>query len=366
MTRVADEGTATPTSTGSMTTHERPGSGAGRRPLVLAAGAAVLAATAAVVAAGVVGGPPGGTALAEPGAGTRWAVLLLRTAQDLAAILTLGVLAVAVVLLPAPSGVLSPVAVRLVRLGSRWAACWALAAAAGAAVSLSQATALSLVGVLRPDVLALALDLPQTRALVSTAWLAGTAAVWARGTTTTPGARLLLLIAASALLPPLLGSHAAHGRGSVGATATLVVHVAAAAFWAGGLAALALHLRRRPAALAAALPHYSRLALVCFLAVGLSGALAGAAAFASPAQLWTTPYGQLLTAKVLAFALLGVLGHRHRRRTLGAVERGRPHAFLALAAAELVLMAGVVGLAVGLSHAEAPAPPDHGAVTGAT
>ena len=41
---------------------------------------------------------------------------------------------------------------------------------------------------------------------------------------------------------------------------------------------------------------------------------------------------------------------------------GRPRAFLALAAAELVLMAGVAGLAVGLSHTPPPPQPGHAEV----
>ena len=96
-----------------------------------------------------------------------------------------------------------------------------------------------------------------------------------------------------------------------------------------------------------ALPRYSRMALACFVAVGLSGAIAGWTAFGDLNQLWTTPYGQLLLAKVAGLAVLGGVGHWHRSRTLDSVAVGRPCAFLALATAELVLMAGVAGLAVG-------------------
>jgi putative copper resistance protein D len=104
------------------------------------------------------------------------------------------------------------------------------------------------------------------------------------------------------------------------------------------------------------------MALPCFAAVGLSGAVTGWTALAEVAQLWTTPYGQLLLGKLGALAVLGSMGHLHRRRTLRAVAAGRPRAFLALAVAELVLMAGAAGLAVGLSHTPPPPQPDHGAV----
>jgi putative copper resistance protein D len=324
--------------------------------------AVVLAATGAVVGAALVGGAAAPAVVGDPGPLTRWGVLLARTAHDLAATGTLGVLAVAVLVLPSSGGALLPEAARLVRLSSRWASAWCAASALGLVTALSQATGRPLQDVLTTDALAIGLQLPHTRALVSSLWLAGLVAVWARWTTTPAGGWLVLLTAVSALLPPLVTGHAAHQEEHTRAVVGLAVHVGSAALWAGGLIALALHLRRSPLVLAVALPRYSRLALACFLAVGLSGAVTGWTALAQTSQLWTTAYGQLLLAKVAGFGLLGLLGHLHRRRTVRAAADGRPRAFLALAAAEVVLMAGAVGLAVGLSHTPPPSAAEHGAV----
>jgi putative copper export protein len=335
--------------------------GADRR-VVLAVAAGVLAAGGAVVAAAAFGGAARPSVLADPGAVTRWGLLLARTAHDLAAMGTLGVLAVAVLLLPTSAGALLPDAARLLRLSAGWAAAWAGAALLGFLMTLSEATALPVQDVLRADVLALGLELPQTRALLSSVWLAGLVAVWARWTRSPAGGWLLLLTAVAALLPPLITGHAAHQEEHTTAVISLALHVGTAALWAGGLVALALHLRRSPMVLQVALPRYSQMALGCFVAVALSGAVTGWTAFAELPQLWDTAYGQLLLGKVAALLVLGVAGYLHRQRTIRAVAAGRPRAFLALAVAELVLMAGAAGLAVGLSHTPPPPSADHGAV----
>ena len=196
-------------------------------------------------------------------------------------------------------------------------------------------------------------------------WLAGLVAVWARWTRSPAGGWLVLLTAVAALLPPLLTGHAAHQeQSSTASVVGLVVHVGTASLWVGGLVALALHLRRSPVALAVALPRYSRLALACFLAVGLSGVVTG----------WTAFAEHLAAVDDVVRAAAARQGARARRPRAGwgtctvggpcaAVAGGRPRAFLALAVAELVLMVGAAGLAVGLSHTPPPPQPDHGAVT---
>ena len=322
-----------------------------------------LAAGGALAAATALGGTAQPSLIADPGAVTRWGVPLSRVAQDVTAMCTLGVLAVAVLVLPSSAGALLPDAARLIRLSSRWAAAWAVAAVAGFLTNLSQATSLPLADVFHLDVLAVGLELPHTRALLSSVWLAGLVASWARWTVSPAGGWLLLLTSGTALLPPLITGHTGHDGLLSAAVIGLAVHVGAASLWVGGLVALALHLRRSRTVLATALPRYSLMALGCFVALGVSGVVAGWNSFEDMAQLWTTPYGQLLLTKVVGLAVLGGVGHWHRSRTLSKVAVGRPRAFLALATAELVLMAGVAGLAVGLARTPPPAQPDHGAVS---
>lgn len=336
----------------------------GTRDRRLVAAGTLAAAAAAVVVLAVAaarGGAARPDALADPGAVTRWGLLAGRAAYDLSAMATVGVLTVAVVLLPSSGGALSPDASRLVRLSTRWSAAWLSAALVGALLTLSQATGSPVQDVLAADVLPLALDLPQTRALLSSAWLVGLVLVWSRWTQSVAGGWLLLLTAGAALLPTLLDAHASHEQSHALGVTSLVVHVGAVCVWLGGLLALALHVRPSVPALARALPRYSRAALGCFLLVALTGVLTASTLLDRLDQLWTTAYGQLLLAKAVGLLLLGGCGHRHRRRTLPAVAEGRPRAFLALAAAELVLMAATAALAVALSQTPPPPSTDHGA-----
>jgi cytochrome c oxidase assembly factor CtaG len=73
--------------------------------------------------------------------------------------------------------------------------------------------------------------------------------------------------------------------------------------------------------------------------------------------LFTSAYGLILLAKTAAFVVLGLMGGRHRRRTLPRLRAGEPHSFLLLALGEILIMAATVGLAVALSRT-APPPVD--------
>lgn len=332
-------------------TELRPGAD---RAVPLVALSALAVAGLALAAASWWGGATAAAVIADPGPVTRWGLVGARTAYDVAAMGTLGVLVVAVLLLPAAEGRLVPDGQRLVRLASRWAAGWAAAAVLGALFALSDATGRPVWEVVAPDLLALSLDLPQTRALLSSAWLALLVVAWSRWTATTAGGWPVLLTAAAALLPTLLSGHAGHGDAQAASVTGLALHVGAASLWVGGLLALALHLRGAPEALASALPGYSRMALGCVVVVALSGAYTGWASLDRTSQMWTTPYGQLLVAKVAALVVLGSVGYLHRRRTLVAVAERRPRSFLVLAAVEIVLMAGTAGLAAALSRTPPP------------
>ena len=114
---------------------------------------------------------------------------------------TLGVIAVSVLVLPSSAGALLPDAARLIRLSSRWATAWAVAAAAGFITNLSEATSLPLTDVFHLEVFAVGLELPHTRALLSSVWLAGLVAIWARYTTSPAGGWLLLVTSGTAPLP---------------------------------------------------------------------------------------------------------------------------------------------------------------------
>ena len=144
---------------------------------------AVLAAAGVLVAAAGVGGAADPVAIGDPGPVTRWGLLVSRTVYDVAAIGTLGVLVVAVVLLPRTGDVFGVDAARLVRRVTWWAVAWAVTAISTMLFTLSDVAGAA--GRRRARARTscpLVLDLETTRSLLSSAWLATLVAVGSRVT----------------------------------------------------------------------------------------------------------------------------------------------------------------------------------------
>lgn len=182
-----------------------------------------------------------------------------------------------------------------------------------------------------------------------TFWLALAVAMFGARASSIAGAAALQVVAALALLPAALTGHASHHASPALASIALAIHVVAAAVWVGGLLALVVHLRPFPDQLAVAVPRFSTAALICLLAVGVSGVAESVLTLSGWATLWETNRGHLIVAKTVALALLTGLGYLHRRRTVGPACTGRLLPLLRLAAVELVLMGVTIGLAVALS-----------------
>lgn len=136
------------------------------------------------------------------------------------------------------------------------------------------------------------------------------------------------------------------------------MHVTAVAAWCGALVVLVTQARIFTSVLAPVVTRLSRLALVCFLSVAVTGILTASSRLGQPSFLWSTDYGRMLVVKTTLLTGLGYLGWRHRRRSLPALRAGRARAFLVLAAVEVVIMAATIGVAVALSRT-APPPRAH-------
>lgn len=143
----------------------------------------------------------------------------------------------------------------------------------------------------------------------------------------------------------------------------MVLHVLAALVWSGALAALLLT-RLSSGDLVPAVRRYSRMAPVLVLVVSGSGLLTATGELDDPEQWWGTAYGRVVLLKVAALMALVALGWWHRRRTLPALDAGRPGAFRRIAALEILVFAATFGLAVGLSRTPAPDLGSDGLVTG--
>jgi cytochrome c oxidase assembly factor CtaG/putative copper export protein len=318
---------------------------------------AALAATAVLVLALKVGGGieagriPG---LPDPGTLTRWALPFVRTIVDLAGALTVGATVTAAFLLPGDGAGVSAPGWRLLRRASWMAAAWAVATMVFLILTVSDLLGQPAAGLSASAVSSFAISVSQGQALIIQAALALAVAVAGRTAMSRAGAAVAALLAVTAVLPPAFTGHAAGAGNHQVAVTSLAMHVLSAALWLGGLAALVT--LRRTSVLAAVAARYSRLALVCFVGVAVSGVANAWVRLGTPDQLWRSTYGLLVLGKLAALLILGTFGATHRRRTLPRLQAGSSGAFRRLAGGELVVFAATVGLAVALSRSPTPVP----------
>jgi putative copper resistance protein D len=326
------------------------------------AAAALLTAASALVYGGGRPRPvlPG---LSDAGALTDWALPMTRVLTNGAAVVTVGLVLAAALLVPSPGDRVSDAGRWHLRWASFAAATWVVAAVAGAVFTVSDILGRPVGQVTDPSLL---LDLAQSRALLAEAALAaivGLASGWVRGK---PATAALLVLAVAAVLPPAFTGHAAQARDHGTAVSSLVFHLVGVTVWVGGLAGLLTWATRRPghpggpartvsptarrAAVAAAARRFSGIALVAYGVVAVSGVVNAWVRLDSLGALTGSAYGRLVLGKVAAIAVLGAIGQAHRTRTLGALARGHRGAFIRFATVEVLVMAAAIGLAVGLSR----------------
>ena len=143
------------------------------------------------------------------------------------------------------------------------------------------------------------------------------------------------------LLAPTLSGHALDRNQPFLLTPLVdVAHLAAAAVWLGGLAALVYALPRSgaaDAARAAAVHRFSSWALGAVAVVGVTGLGRALTELSSLSQVWSTSYGRALLVKTAIFVPLLGIGWLNRTRLLDAFARLRRSALL-----EIVAIAGIV------------------------
>ncbi|MEU5155241.1 cytochrome c oxidase assembly protein [Glycomyces sp. NPDC021274] len=342
-----------------------PGGGAGsrggqqarhRRGLrALAVAAAVLAGLAVAVIALDLGGAVDvadlpGLSTADPT--VTWAAGLLKYGYDLAMLAAVGCMIAAACFLPGRKGDrarLTGQSWRWLRVGAVASGIWAAVALVSLPVDFANSFARPLGGVTALGLWSYVGQYEQGQALGLTALLAIAAAVVAARAFTIPGAVLAAALAVAAALPPVFTGHSASNGNHQIAVDGLLIHVIAAAFWAGGLFALFIA-RRDPLAAAR---RYSAAAVFAYAAVGFSGLIVFCANV-NLTDLWTSSYGRIALAKLVVLAIGGVFGWAHRRATLPRIAAGDRSVFTRLAAVELGLMAAAFGLASSLSVTPPP------------
>ena len=327
----------------------------GLGPLVIL-GVALAAAVGAGLTVLLAGDALAALGLPDPGLLTLAGLPLVRVLAECAAVVAVGSLLLASFLVPPqPSGYLDVGGYAALRTARVAALGWALAAAAMVPLSAADAVGRPVVDVLDRAVLAdLVPRLAQTGAWALTAGIAvlvaaGCWAVLSWGATVG-----LFALATVGLLPVALTGHSSAGGAHDVATNSLLYHLVAAAFWVGGLVAVLAHLSRRSPHGGVAVSRFSRLALVCWTVMALSGVI-NALIRVTPTELVTTSYGALLLGKIAALIALGAFGAAHRGRAVAAVvERDDRSSLLRLGGVEVLLMFATIGLAVALGRTPPP------------
>lgn len=197
-------------------------------------------------------------------------------------------------------------------------------------------------------------EVPVGRALVTTLALTAVVAIGCRLARGADGAAVLTVLAVVAVLPPVSAGHASSAGNHQVIASALMLHAASAVVWSGGLVALVLGAREPDDVRAVSVERFSRIALWCFAVTVATGVVGSAARLERWSDLTSTRYGAVLAAKAAALVALGAFGWWHRRRSLPALAAGRPHVFLRVAGAELLVLAVTMGLAVGLSRTAPP------------
>nr|WP_218909510.1 cytochrome c oxidase assembly protein [Nocardiopsis sinuspersici] len=356
--------------------HHDDAPGPGRVPLFAVAAAALcLLGLSLTLLLGGAAFPEVIPGLPDAGEAVRWGLPLAKTAMDASGVVAIGLLLLATVLLPSHKGRLSRQAVGYVH-GATWAAlAWAVSAVFTLYFQTSEFLARAVGQVSVDEVTAYAGSISGGIALMFVVLFTTGIALFGRTTTSATGGLWLLVLALVAITPPALTGHSASSGAHELAVTGLAMHVISISVWVGGLAALTYHATRRDAqAPSVAANRFSRMALWAYAGVAVSGVASALARLYSPGDLLTTEYGLIILVKTILFVVLGAFGYMQREFTFKrlddapegpAGEAFRRPLFLRVALVEVLIMAAVIGVAVGLGRT-APPPPLESTVDPAT
>ncbi|OBB71703.1 cytochrome c oxidase assembly protein [Mycobacterium sp. 852014-52144_SCH5372336] len=321
-------------------------------------GVAVLAGTiAAGIGALSLADALSATGLPDPGPITTYGLPFVRAAGEIAAVIAVGSFLFAAFLTPPQTnGVLDAGGYRALRLGTGASAAWTVCAALMVPLTVSDVSGQPLSQTLDPVAVWSAADLvDMASAWRWTAFLAAAVTVASLPVLRWSWTPVLLGGALTTLIPLGLAGHSSTGGAHDMATNSLLLHLGAAALWAGGLLALLVHAMRRGKHADLAARRFSALAFWCFVVMAVSGVI-NALVRVEPADLVRTEYGWLIVAKICALSLLAVIGWWQRRSAVAALQDD-PDArgpLVRLALLEALLFGATFGIAVGLGRTPPP------------
>jgi putative copper export protein len=153
------------------------------------------------------------------------------------------------------------------------------------------------------------------------------------------GRRMVAPAALFAAASLAFAGHAAAQQQPAGPIFADALHVLSAGVWAGGILALAT--LKPPGGWSreegrVLLVRFGRVALIAFAITAMTGVLAATSALGSLSELWTTPYGLVLSVKSAGVLVMLVLSVLAWRRSFGLVRLEAGVAILVLAATTLL------------------------------
>jgi len=304
--------------------------------------------------------------LPDPGASTRFGLPVVRVLAESGAVVCIGSLLLAAFGIPARrTGELLADGYAAVRAASWAAGAWFVGAALMVPFTAADATGRPVAEVLDPAVLPGLLDaLEEAKAWLLTAVVALVLAVAARVVLSWGWTVVLFAGSLFGLFPVIATGHSASGGAHDLATNSLLFHLFGASLWVGGLVALLAHLARKGAHPGLVARRFSKIALVCWIAMAASGVV-NALVRVPLGQVFSTTYGALVGVKVLCLALLGVLAYFQRAKAIARIDEGAGrNALLRFGAVEVLVMFATLGIAVALGRT--PPPADLGPLPGRT
>ncbi|AQT79392.1 copper resistance protein CopD [Mycolicibacterium litorale] len=301
------------------------------------------------------------TGLPDPGPVTTLGLPFVRAVGEIAAVVAVGAFLFAAFFVPPQdNGVLDAAGYRALRLGVAASGMWAVCAALLVPLTVSDVSGQPLRDHLNPVQLWSVASLVDTASAWRwTALLALIVAVCGRAVLRWSWTPVLLAGSLITLVPLGLTGHSSAGGSHDLGTNSLMIHLVAAALWAGGLLALLAHAVRGGDHADLAARRFSAVAFWCVIAMAFSGVI-NAFIRMRVTDLFAGEYGWLVVAKMIALGTLGVIGWRQRRGPVAALQAD-PRArgpLIRLAFVEALVFGLTFGIAVGLGRTPPPPPLD--------